>query len=63
MCDTEYSDGRYCQGYAEWEINEVTSQIDCTIYMPPRETFLYQEGYLGLLGHEFKHCVDGDWHE
>jgi len=49
-----------CDGYAEWKVN-----IDgylCDIYLMPYEEYGNNDYYNITLGHETRHCKEGNWH-
>ena len=60
-----------CRGEAFWYENP-NGYIDCDIYMLPYEDYArpdlkkphltQEEQYLVTLGHEMRHCEEGDWH-
>ena len=47
-----------CGGFAEWNFNNST----CTIWMTSKESYGYESIYHEVLGHEMRHCLEGDWH-
>ena len=48
-----------CNGYAKWD--EATNE--CDIYMMHKEEYSSINIYHDVLGHELRHCFEGNWHD
>jgi hypothetical protein len=57
MCDTP----TVCSGHASWH-ETPEGQTVCDIYMLSRTEYPNDGAYHLTLGHEFRHCLDGEFH-
>lgn len=53
LCDEKYR----CQAYTTW-----SDFGACTIYIKPIEEYDSERTYNELLGHELRHCFEGEFH-
>lgn len=56
MCDEDYE----CYGYATW--GETINGRYCTIFMLPSSYYPNNDDYEYVLGHETRHCFEGEFH-